>query len=82
MERKPAKCKVPKRDRDIYILNKRDLNNLKNILQEACDIVTYYANMPENRTGELGALSTELLEQVQDLAHDFKVLIEDVEYLA
>ena len=81
MCRKPAACVTPKRDRNGYILNKRDLNHLKKLIQEANDILVYYANMPENRTAELGAMSTELLQEVQNLAHDFHTMIDDVEYL-
>ena len=81
MCRKPAACVTPKRDREMYILNKRDLNHMKKLLQEANNMILYYANMPENRTGELGAMSVDLLQEVQEMAHDFHTMIDDVEYL-
>lgn len=72
MMKKPAKCITPKTDRHEYKLTARDLNNLIKLVKEANDILSYYSNMPENKTGELETAQCdklqELVDQVEDLA--------------
>ena len=71
--KKPVKCVTPKRDRDVYNLNARDLKNLLALITEANDILAYYINMPENKTGDLVTTRVDdidkLSEQIEDLQH-------------
>ena len=71
--KKPAKCITPKQDRDTYKLTATDLKKLIALVTGANDMLSYYINMPENRTGDLEATygeSYELLcETTEDLLH-------------
>ena len=71
--KKPAKCITPKKDRDTYKLTASDLRKLNALLTEANDILSYYINMPENRTGDLECPYCDsyesLCETTEDLLH-------------
>ena len=71
--KKPSKCITPKRDRDAYKLTASDLRKLNALLKEANDMLSYYINMPENRTGDLECTHCDgyesLCETTEDLWH-------------
>lgn len=79
--KKPAKCVTPKRDRETYNLNARDLRNLKALVQEANDILSYYINMPENRTGELESTRGNELDELQEMITELQVTIDEVNFV-
>lgn len=78
--KKPTKCTTPKRDRETYSLTARDLKNLLNLVNEAHDILAYYVNMPENKTGVLDTARVDELQQLADAIDDLKTTIYDVEW--
>ena len=79
--KKPAKCITPKRIRDQYKLTTRDLRNLISLVKEANDILVYYIDMPENRTGELATTRTGELETLSDQIDALKSTIDWVTWL-
>ena len=79
--KKPAKCITPKRNREVYNLTARDLRNLINLVKEANDILAFYVNMPENRTGELATTRTDELEKLSEQVDELKVNISWVTWL-
>ena len=79
--KKPAKCTTPKRDRDEYRLTARDMKHLKALVAEANDILAYYVNMPENRTGELATTRTDDLEELVDMVRDLAATVDNVTWL-
>lgn len=81
MMKKPAKCITPKRDREEYNLTARDMHNLINLVKEANDILAYYINMPENKTGELATTRTDDLQTLYEQIEDLKTTIDWVTWL-
>ena len=49
----PKGCKTPKRDCEEYRLSASDLNTMTKAAKSIWDMLVYYCNMPENRTGEI-----------------------------
>ena len=78
--KKPAKCVTPKRDREQYSLNARDLRNLLALVKEANDILSYYINMPENTTGVLVTKRVDELEDLSEQIEDLKNTIYEIEW--
>lgn len=78
--KKPAKCITPKRDRMEYALTARDLKNLLSLVNEANAILSYYVNMPENKTGELGTTRCDELEVLSQSIEDLKDTIDNVNW--
>lgn len=66
--KKPIQCKTPTRNQQAYKLTAADIRNLTKLAKEANDILAYYINMPENKTGEL----------VADYGNNFDALCEAV----
>lgn len=81
MLNKPAKCVTPKRDREEYNLNARDMRNLISLVKEANDILSYYVNMPENRTGELVTTRAADLETLSAQITELQATIDWVTWL-
>lgn len=78
--KKPAKCITPKRDREQYSLNARDLRNLLALVKEANDILSYYINMPENRTGELVTKRLDDIDALSELIEDLKNTVDEIRW--
>ena len=78
--KKPAKCVTPKRDRYEYTLNARDMKNLFSLVDEANSILSYYVNMPENKTGELAATRCDDLEKLAAAIDELKDTIDNVNW--
>ncbi len=79
-KRKPTKCKSPKRDRYEYSLTAQDFKNLLSLVDEANSILSYYVNMPENKTGELTTTRCDELETLSAAIDELKVTIDDVKW--
>lgn len=69
--KKPIQCKTPARNQMAYKLTTTDIRNITKLVNEANNILAYYINMPENKTGELfaddGSRFDSLCEAVEDL---------------
>lgn len=78
--KKPTKCTTPKRDRYEYSLTSRDLKNLLSLVNEANEILSYYVNMPENKTGELGTTRCDELEKLSEAIDELKDTIDNVNW--
>lgn len=78
---KPKRCVTPKRDRETYNLNARDIRNLKKLVDEARAILDYYINMPENLTGELQSTRDDDLEALQEAIAELHCTIDDVRFV-
>ena len=76
--KKPAKCITPKRDREQYSLNARDLRNLLALVKEANDILSYYINMPENTTGDLVTKRVEDIENLSEQIEDLQNTVNEI----
>lgn len=76
--KKPTKCVTPKRDREAYTLNAKDIRNLTALIKEANDILAYYVNMPENRTGELEANDSAKFDALYEAVEDLKLSLGEV----
>lgn len=50
---KPKYCKTPARDSESYVLTATDIKNMTNLAGQIRDMLYYYSNMPENKTGEI-----------------------------
>ncbi len=81
MMEKPTKCTTPKRYREEYNLNARDMRNLIKLVNEANLILAYYINMPENRTGELATTRVDELETLSEMIEGLKDTIDEVKWL-
>jgi len=59
----PTGCRTPKRDRDMYMLTAKDARFMLENANRIWDMLVYYCNMPENRTGEIqsGERSSEII---------------------
>ena len=71
----PKGCKTPKRDRDEYRLTSADLDYMTKAAKEIWDMLVYYCNMPENRTGEIiveGDKNCEKFENLCGIIEDIK----------
>lgn len=76
--KKPAKCKTPTRDREAYKLTASDIRNITKLVNEANDILAYYINMPENKTGELYADYGDRFVALCEAVEDLKVTLDDI----
>lgn len=78
--KKTAKCTTPKRDVEEYNLTACDLRHLLSLVREANDILSYYVNMPENRTGELATRQCGKLEELSEAIHDLLNTVDNVNW--
>lgn len=83
MRRKPAGCKTPNRDAYSYTLTASDIKYMKTTLTKIDDMLMYYVNMPENRTGDLTVLGRNFdkLRELADMLDGIKVSIDNVAYI-
>ena len=78
----PAGCRRPARDRDEYALTARDLEFMAAQAGKIWNMITFYANMPENRTGELtisGSKADAAMEKLAGLLDDIRAALDDVD---
>lgn len=80
--RPPKGCVVPKVNRQRYVLTVRDIQTMEKLLRNVFDIISFYSNMPENKTGELAVNPRNhlIFDGLQHLAEDVCVALDDVEY--
>ena len=78
--KKPVKCITPKRAREQYSLNARDLRNLLALVKEANDILSYYINMPENTTGELVTKRLDDIDKLSEQIEDLKNTVDEIRW--
>lgn len=78
----PTGCKTPKRDRDEYALTKADITFMLNHAIQIENMLIYYNNMAENRTGELEVHgnNSDLLEKLDSVIDNIKLYIGDVSF--
>lgn len=78
----PAGCRQPARDREAYALTARDLEFMAAQAGRVWSMICYYANMPENRTGELtisGSKADAAMEKLAGLLDDIRAALDDVD---
>lgn len=78
----PKGCKTPNRDCEEYALKSADIRFIENAANQIWDMITYYANMPENRTGEIVVkdANAEKLDKLQTLITDIATAIDEIRY--
>lgn len=76
--KKPAKCITPKKDGESYKLTATDIRNLTSLVKEANNILSYYINMPENKTGELEATDSEKFDTLYHAVDDLLITLGDI----
>ena len=76
--KKPIQCKTPTRNQQAYELTATDLRNITKLVNEANNILAYYINMPENKTGELFADADSRFDALCEAIEDLKTTVEDV----
>lgn len=76
--KKPTKCTTPKKDRTEYTLTAKDIRTLTALVKEANDILSYYMNMPENKTGCLEAYDGEKMDTLYEAVEDLKLTLDDI----
>ena len=77
--KKPIQCKTPTRNQVAYRLTATDLNNLTKLVNEANNILSYYINMPENKTGELRTDQTDKFDALWEAVEDLKTTLGEVD---
>lgn len=78
MIKKPIQCKTPSRNQQAYKLTATDLRNITKLVNEANSILSYYINMPENKTGELIADDCSRYDTLWEAVEDLKTTLGDV----
>lgn len=80
--KKPRACRTPSRDREEYTLTASDLKAMTQAAETIWDMICYYSNMPENRTGELAikGQNAERYERLSELLDDIKNEIDWVKW--
>lgn len=76
--KKPIQCKTPTRNQQAYKLTATDIRNLTKLAKEANDILAYYINMPENKTGELVADDGKNFDALCEAVNDLQTTLYDV----
>ena len=76
--KKPIQCKTPSRNQQAYKLTATDIRNLAKLVKEANDILAYYINMPENKTGELVADDGDKFDALCEAVDDLKTTLGDI----
>lgn len=74
----PRGCKTPSRDRDEYTLTKKDAQFMQASALKIWQMLSYYCNMPENRTGEVqsGPAASEII--MNELLPTLNSIIDDL----
>ena len=72
--KKPNGCKTPTKDREVYNLTASDISFMLKNAKNIWNMIVYYSNMPENKTGEIEMNSArneqkfdELCETITDI---------------
>lgn len=76
--KKPIQCKTPSRNQQAYKLTATDIRNITKLINEANSILSYYINMPENKTGELFADDGSRFDALYKAVEDLKVSLDDI----
>ena len=76
--KKPIQCKTPSRNQQAYKLTATDISNLTKLVKEANDILAYYINMPENKTGELVADYSDKFDALYEAVEELKITLGDI----
>ena len=76
--KKPIQCKTPSRNQMAYRLTATDIRNITKLINEANNILAYYINMPENKTGELYAEDGSRFDTLCQAIEDLKTTIDDI----
>lgn len=76
--KKPIQCKTPSRNQQAYKLTATDIRSLAKLVNEANNILAYYINMPENKTGELVADHTDSFDALWAAVEDLQTTLGDV----
>ena len=76
--KKPIYCKTPIRNQQAYELTATDLRNLTKLVKEADSILSYYINMPENKTGELYTDPGKNFDALYEAVEDLKNTLDDI----
>lgn len=76
--KKPIQCKTPTRNQQAYKLTATDIRNLTKLVKEANDILAYYINMPENKTGELVADYSEKFDVLCESVNDLRTTLYEI----
>jgi len=79
--KKPEGCKTPTTDREQYNLTVPDLKFIEKQVMKINAMLSYYVNMPENKTGELATVNTDRLEYLIQQVDDIKTTLENVSWL-
>lgn len=75
---KPIQCKTPSRNQQAYKLTATDIRNITKLVNEANNILAYYINMPENKTGELFADDGSRFDALCEAVEDLKITLDDI----
>lgn len=76
--KKPIQCKTPTRNQQAYRLTATDIRNITKLVSEANNILAYYINMPENKTGELFANDGSAFDTLCEAVEDLKITLDDI----
>lgn len=76
--KKPIQCKTPSRNQQAYKLTATDIRNLTKLVNEANNILAYYINMPENKTGELVAADGSKFDALYEAVNDLQTTLGDI----
>ena len=76
--KKPIQCKTPARNQQAYKLTATDIRNITKLVKEANDILAWYINMPENKTGELFADDGDRFDALCEAVEDLKITLDDI----
>lgn len=76
--KKPIQCNTPSRNQMAYKLTATDIRNLTKLINEANNILAYYINMPENKTGELFASDGSRFDTLCEAIEDLQTTIGDI----
>lgn len=67
-----------KSNQQAYKLTATDIRNITKLVNEANNILAYYINMPENKTGELFADDGSRFDALCEAVEDLKVTLDDI----
>jgi hypothetical protein len=76
--KKPIQCKTPSRNQMAYKLTATDIRNVTKLINEANSILSYYINMPENKTGELYAEDGSRFDALYEAVEGLKNTIDEI----
>ena len=82
MIKQPKQCKRPAHDMEMYTLTATDIKAMKRATDTILSILSFYSNMPENRTGELAIkdCNVEKFDSLCESISDIKTMLYEVDY--